>query len=252
MKVDCFTAGGFAQNTCLAWCGTTKEAIAVDPGAGARQLLRAVERRGLTLNAVVLTHAHLDHVEGIADVRDLYPLIPIHLHPLDRPLYDQVGRHAEMYGIRIRTPPTPTHELDHGQRVDVGRGSFEVRFSPGHSPGHVILVELAPGERQRTPAETEARTDAASSNWNGRRESSARNGRERVALVGDVVFAGSIGRTDLPGGNYATLLRSISDQVLTLADDTILYTGHGPPTTVAQERATNPFLQGLATAPRRE
>ncbi len=167
----------------------------------------AIEEAGGTLEAVVLTHAHLDHMEGVADLMERIPA-PIWLHAADRPLYDSVTQQAAMFGYDVRVPPPPDRELVGGQDFRLGDCVFEVRHTPGHSPGHVILYHEASAS----------------------------------AFVGDVVFAGSIGRTDLPGGSWQELMASIREQVLTLPDDTELYTGHGPTTTVERERTTNPFL----------
>ena len=208
MEIRTFTGGGFGENAYLAVCESSRSCVAVDPGSGAPALVADVEAQGLTLEAILLTHAHLDHIEGINDVRAFAPDIPIWLHPDDLPLYHGVQRQAAMFGLRAEAQPEPTHEIVPGEPFEFGSCSFEVRFTPGHAPGHVIFV-------------------------------SEENG---VALVGDVVFQGSIGRTDLPGGDFQTLMASIRGQVLTLPDETVLYTGHGPATTVGQERSTNPFL----------
>lgn len=208
VEIRTFTGSGFGENAYLAICPETRSCVAVDPGRGVGQLLDAVESEGLSLEAVFLTHAHLDHVEGVRDVRERHPEIPIWLHPDDLPLYRGVQRQAAMFGLSAEPQPEPTDEIVPGEPLRFGSCSFEVRFAPGHAPGHVILVAPDHG----------------------------------LALVGDVVFQGSIGRSDLPGGDMQTLMASIRQQVLTLPDDTTLYPGHGPPTTVGQERMTNPFL----------
>lgn len=133
---------------------------------------------------------------------------PVALHPADRPLYDRAADQAATFGVTIEAPPAPDRALAHGDRIEFGGCALEVRHAPGHSPGHVIFH--AP--------------------------------ECRLAFVADVVFAGSIGRTDLPGGDYRRLMRSIREQVLTLPDDTRLFPGHGPETTVCRERVGNPFL----------
>lgn len=203
-----FAGGGFGENAYLAACPETSTCVAVDPGAAAPALVAAIAADGLHLDAILLTHAHLDHVEGINAVRAAHPDLPIWLHPDDRRLYDGVQRQAEMFGIRMDPLPAPTDEIVVGEPYRFGTQSFEVRFAPGHAPGHVIFVSPD----------------------------------DDLALVGDVVFQGSIGRTDLPGGDFQTLIASIRREVLTLPDDMLLYPGHGPATTVGHERATNPFL----------
>ncbi len=208
MQIRTFTGGGFGENAYLAVCEETAACVAVDPGSGAPMLVRAVQSEGLDLQAVLLTHAHLDHIEGVADVRAVYPGVPIWLHPDDLALYRGVQRQAAMFGLSVDTQPEPTDELIPGETFDFGACRFDIAFAPGHAPGHVVFVS-AP---------------------------------DSVALVGDVVFQGSIGRTDLPGGDFQTLMASIRREILSLPDETILYPGHGPATTVGQERVTNPFL----------
>lgn len=208
MVIRTFAGGGFGENAYLAACAETSTCVAVDPGAAAPALVAAIEAEGLKLEAILLTHAHLDHVEGINAVRAAHPDVSIWLHPDDRGLYDGVQRQAEMFGMRMDPLPPPTHEIVAGEPFRFGTVTFDVRFAPGHAPGHVIFVSHEDG----------------------------------VALVGDVVFQGSIGRTDLPGGDFQTLIASIRREVLTLPDDMVLHTGHGPATTVGHERATNPFL----------
>ncbi|MDX1493685.1 MAG: MBL fold metallo-hydrolase [Longimicrobiales bacterium] len=208
MEIQTFTGRGFGENAYLAICEETQSCVAVDPGAGAGDLLRAISSDGLALEAIFLTHAHLDHIEGVSTVRSAHPDVPIWLHPDDLGLYRGVQRQAAMFGLSAEAQPEPTDRIVPGEPLNFGSCAFEVRFTPGHAPGHVILVSEDDG----------------------------------LALVGDVVFQGSIGRTDLPGGDMQTLMRSIREHVLTLPDETTLYPGHGPPTTVGQERLTNPFL----------
>lgn len=208
MQIRTFTGGGFGENAYLAICESTGACVAVDPGSGAPMLVRAVASEGLNLEAIILTHAHLDHVEGVSDVRAAHPSIPIWLHPDDLPLYHGVQRQAAMFGLSVDPQPEPTDELVPGEPFGFGSCTFDVAFAPGHAPGHVIFV---------------SEPDA-------------------VALVGDVVFQGSIGRTDLPGGDFQTLMASIRREILSMPDETVLYPGHGPTTTVGQERVSNPFL----------
>jgi glyoxylase-like metal-dependent hydrolase (beta-lactamase superfamily II) len=212
--VGCFEGGPFQENAYLVACEETRRAVAVDPGGAASQLVRSVAEDGLELVAVLLTHAHLDHVDGIPEVRHFAPDVPIHLHPADRPLYDAAPQQAQAFGLVAPALPAPDREIVVGETLEFSPElRFEVRFASGHAPGHVVFV--APGEG--------------------------------LALVGDVVFAGSIGRTDLPGGDFGTLMRSIREEILTLPDDTRLLPGHGPQTTVGRERTSNPFLTGAIT-----
>ncbi len=208
MNVRTFTGGGFGENGYLVVCEGTGAAVIVDPGAAAAAMAGLVASEGLDLQAVLLTHAHLDHVEGVHHIRALAPDAPLWLHPADRALYDALGDQAAMFGLGFTPQPPPDEELEHGQRFTFGSCAFEVRHAPGHSPGHVILVGHEAG----------------------------------LALVGDVIFQAAIGRTDLPGGDFYTLMRSIREQVLTLPDETVLHPGHGPSTTVGFERVSNPFL----------
>ena len=208
IRLQTFTgADGFQQNAWLAVCDATGETLVIDPGAAAPDMCRAIEADHLDVKSVVLTHAHLDHVEGVPDIRAVTDA-PILLHPADEFLYRAATEQAAAFGMNAPRLPSVDGTLAHGDEIVFGECTFRVRHAPGHSPGHVVLV----------------------------------NEDERIAIVADVVFAGSIGRTDLPGGDMQQLLQSIRGQVLTLADDTRLLTGHGPETTVGWERRTNPFL----------
>lgn len=207
LHIQTFTSPLFGQNAYLVRCTRTGDQMAIDPGGEAGAMADAVDQAGGVLRAIVLTHAHMDHIEGVAELARRAPA-PIHLHPADRPLYDAAPQQAAMFGHRLEPPPAPDAALHDGQTLTLGDSEFEVRHVPGHAPGHVLLYAAGAG----------------------------------VAFVGDVVFAGSIGRTDLPGGSFDTLMRSIRDRVMTLPADTRLLTGHGPETTVDRERTTNPFL----------
>ncbi len=208
VRVRTFSGGGFAENAYLVTCGETGAAVAVDPGGGAVQMADVIAEENCDLQAILLTHAHLDHVEGVHQVRATVPYVPIWLHPKDWRMYEALPQQAEAFGLRVSHQPPPDKEVEHGQHFTFGTCTLEVRFTPGHAPGHVIFVD-----------------------------------HDSVhALVGDVVFQGSIGRTDLPGGDLYTLMRSIREEVLTLPDEMVLYPGHGPATTVGDERRGNPFL----------
>lgn len=184
------------------------EAVLVDPGEEAELFLARLRTEDLRLTAVWLTHAHLDHVLGVEVVKERTG-VPVLLHPFDRPLYDHAPAQARaLLGADLAPLPAPDRDLVPGDPVTVGGLAFEVRHVPGHSPGSVAFVGHG------------------------------------VALVGDALFAGSVGRTDLPGGDSATLLDSIRRELLSLPDETVVYAGHGPETTIGREKATNPFLTG--------
>lgn len=205
MVVRCFTGGSFGQNSYLVSCARSGKAIIVDPGAATPELLEAVSTGGLSIEAIVLTHAHLDHVEGVRQAADATGA-PVLLHADDAELYDAAPTQAQWFGMQMDALPPTDGELAPGDTLRFGDCSLDVRHTPGHAPGHVIL-----------------------------------NG-DGVSVVGDCVFAGSIGRTDLPGGSLEVLMNSIRTEILTLPDETVLYTGHGPETTVGHERVSNPFL----------
>lgn len=207
LTIQTFTSAVFGQNAYLIRCDATAGWVAIDPGGEALAMADALERAGEPLTAILLTHAHLDHFEGVATLAERVPA-PIHLHPADRPLYDAAAQQGAMFGHAFRTPPPPDAELAGGTTFTFGACALEVRHVPGHSPGHVLFYSAEAG----------------------------------AAFVGDVVFQDSIGRTDLPGGDATQLLRSIREQVLTLPEETTLFCGHGPTTTVGRERRHNPFL----------
>lgn len=207
IHVRTFTAAGFGQNAYVAWAEGSASAIAIDPGGDADAMADALSEAGVWLEAIVLTHAHLDHIEGVARLVARTGA-RVWLHPSDRPLYDNVALQARQFGMSVETPPPPDQTLEHGQMLELAGMELHVRHVPGHSPGHVILYVEEAG----------------------------------IAFVGDVVFRGSVGRTDLPGGDHRALFRGIREHVLTLPDETRLLSGHGPETTVGHERRTNPFL----------
>ena len=197
--------GSFAENCYLVFDPEQADTVLVDPGEETARFLAEAKRRDRQITAIWLTHAHLDHIHGVGAIRSA-TRAPIWLHPDDRPLYDAVTQQAGWLGVSVATLPPPDHPLTHGDRLRIGGVEVEVRHVPGHTPGHVCFV--IPG----------------------------------AVLAGDVLFQGSIGRTDLPGGDHETLLASIRRELFSLPDDTVVYPGHGPPTTIGQERATNPFL----------
>jgi glyoxylase-like metal-dependent hydrolase (beta-lactamase superfamily II) len=207
-EVLCLTNGVFAENCYIVADRAAGAAVLVDPGEEADVFLARLRTEQLSLEGIWLTHAHLDHVMGVGRVKQVAD-VPIWLHPADRALYDRVPDQARaLLGIDLAPLPPPECAIVPGDPMQVGDLRLDVRFVPGHSPGSVAFVSAG------------------------------------VALVGDVLFAGSVGRVDLPGGDGPTLLTSLREQILTLPDDTVIYPGHGPETTVGRESATNPFLTG--------
>jgi hydroxyacylglutathione hydrolase len=200
-----FSGGAFAQNGFLVVCTGSQKGILVDPGAAVDQMLATAEREKVQIELIVLTHAHVDHVDGVGRAKGATGA-PVLLHPDDEPLYHAAPKQAEWFGVRIDPLPPIDQHLQDGGTVRFGDCELRVHHTPGHSPGHVVLVG------------------------------------DGFALVGDCVFAGSIGRTDLPGGDYQQLMRSIRTHILPLPEETVLYSGHGPETTVGHERISNPFL----------
>jgi hydroxyacylglutathione hydrolase len=199
----------FQQNCTLLWCEATKRAVVIDPGGDLPRVKRAIAQAGVAVDKIWLTHGHVDHVGGATDLKTSLK-VPIEgAHSGDLFLLQNVVESARSFGIRNASNVTPDRWLQEGDQVQVGELTFNVLHCPGHSPGSVVFVNLA----------------------------------QRLAIVGDVLFAGSIGRTDLPGGNHRQLLTSIRDKLLPLADDVAIISGHGPASTIGNERATNPFLR---------
>ena len=201
--------GQFMQNCYLIGDEARGLAVIVDPGEEAGRFESELRRRNWSLEAIWLTHAHIDHIMGVAAIRQTHPGLPIYLHGADRALYDALPEQGRWMGLTIEAPPAPDRELVAGQVLTVGEFNFEVRHVPGHSPGHVAFV-----------------------------------GHGGI-IGGDVLFNGSIGRADLPGGDFSTLMQSIQAGFLTLPDSTIVYSGHGPETTIGVERVSNPFLTAV-------
>ncbi len=201
------TVGAFSENSYVVGCVESGHGVLIDPGGEVPELLRIAAEMGLEINDIWLTHAHLDHVLGLHEAVERTGA-PIWLHPEDRFLYEAAPQQGQAFGFPIEALPEPDESFESGQKLQLGGHALEVLHVPGHSPGHVAF--WFPGSR--------------------------------LLISGDVLFAGSIGRTDLPGGNLEQLMKSIRGEVLTLPDDVRLLTGHGPETTVGLERRSNPFL----------
>jgi hydroxyacylglutathione hydrolase len=211
LEVVSLPNGQLSQNCYLVADRGTREAVIIDPGEEPSMFLAELDTRAWALRAIWLTHAHVDHIIGVGAVKQATG-VPIHLHPLDRRIYDALPQFGAWLGKELEPPPPPDVALEAGDRLGVGGLEFEVRFTPGHSPGSVSFVGHG------------------------------------MVFGGDVLFSGSVGRTDLPGGDFATLMSTIHSQFLSLPDSTVVHSGHGPDTTIGIERLTNPFITGSVTA----
>src|SRR5437773_6866690 len=207
MRVVQIPNGQFAENCYFVIDEASNACAIIDPGEEAGLIAHKLAAAGVQPVGIWLTHAHIDHVLGVPRLK-ADTKAPVHVHPADRVLYDHVREQALAFGMRAEPMPEPDRALAHGDVLPVGGLAFRVRHAPGHSPGSVVFEG------------------------------------QGVAFGGDVLFQGSIGRTDLPGGDFDTLLKSIERELLTLSDSTIVYSGHGPDTTVGPERRANALLTG--------
>lgn len=221
MIIETFTITPFQQNTRVVACEETGKAICIDPGEKCVGIEKFINENNLKLQAIALTHGHLDHIGGTADLHESFPDAEIILHRDDEDLYYGLPKQPLFFGLSphqlkplgmdYETPPQLTRNWQDGEIYAVGNLRFKVLHCPGHTRGHVVLAEES----------------------------------EKKAFVGDCLFAGSIGRTDLPGGDYDQLINSINNKILPLGDDVQVHSGHGENTTIGREKQSNPFLTGM-------
>lgn len=198
----------FEQNCTLVWGETSKRGVVVDPGGDVPRIQAAIKQAGITVETILLTHGHIDHAGGAAELKEALGVEVVGPHIADKFLLDGLAEQAKRFGFSARAV-TPDRWLDEGQTIAISGQPFEIFHCPGHSPGSVVMF----------------------------------NRRQRFALVGDVLFAGSIGRTDFPYGDHAALINAIKTKLFTLGDDVAFVCGHGPTSTIGRERESNPFLQ---------
>ena len=211
MIIEVQAVGPFFKNGFLVACEKTHEAVLIDPGDEVEHLLSLAEQRSVVIRHILLTHAHVDHVSGVAAAKRSLG-VPVHLHRDDLFLYEHAVEAGAMFGLRVEAPPPVDEFYVSGQNIPFGHYEVTWHHTPGHCPGGVCLQI---GERGTVGTEL---------------------------FVGDTLFAGSIGRTDLPGGDYETLINSIRTVLFAFGDAAVVHPGHGPDTTVGRERRSNPFL----------
>jgi hydroxyacylglutathione hydrolase len=209
MILDMLTVGPFQENCYVIGDEETSEGAVVDPGDEATRIALAVEQTGLDIGQILVTHAHIDHVGAVAALADEYAC-PVLMHTEAEPMLEQLPTQAMMMGLRFGKVPTVDHYIEDEEILEVGGLKLRSLYTPGHAPGHLAFYIEG----------------------------------EELLLSGDALFAGSVGRTDLFGGSMEVLMRSINERLLTLPDQTRVYPGHGPQTTIGTERAHNPFLRG--------
>lgn len=198
----------FQQNCTLVWDEVSKTGAVFDPGGEVDRIVAAIEKMGFTPDKIILTHGHIDHAGGAADLRERLKVDIVGPHLADKLLLDNLEKQGQAYQMEARNV-TPDHWLDEGDHVMIGRHRFDIRHCPGHSPGSVVFLNQA----------------------------------QKFAIVGDVLFRGSIGRTDFPYGDHDALISAIKTKLMTLGDEWAFVCGHGPGSTIGLERRTNPFIQ---------
>ncbi len=212
MEIHQITFNTFQENTFILW-DNTRDCIIIDPGCYEKneeqELVDFINKNNLNPVKLINTHCHIDHILGNKFVSEKWDL-ELYMNKIDLPLLESAGDIARMYGFEnYKGSPYPKHYLEEGDILEFGESKLEILFTPGHAPGHICLF----------------------------------NKEEGFIVSGDVLFNGSIGRTDLPGGDFDTLIESIKTKLMTLQDETIVYCGHGPSTSIGRERLSNPFLQ---------
>ncbi|MDX1736880.1 MAG: MBL fold metallo-hydrolase [Alphaproteobacteria bacterium] len=208
LKASIIPVTAFQQNCSLIWCDDTLEAAVIDPGGDLELIEKAVEETGVSLKQILLTHGHIDHAGGTADLAEKYALPIIGPQKEETFWIAQLAQQAEMFNFTPSRDFEPTQWLEDGDKVKVGNVELKVVHCPGHTPGHVVFISE----------------------------------NDRLAIVGDVLFKGSIGRTDFPKGNHQELLDSITKKLWPFGNDIVFIPGHGPVSTFGDERATNPFV----------
>jgi len=211
MHVWTTSAPPFYKNGYVVACERTRQAIVIDPGDDVSDQLAVVKREGVSVTMILLTHAHLDHVTGVGAAKAALG-VPVWLHSDDLFLYERAAEQGRMFGLHVNPQPKPDRFYVEGESLAFGDYVVDIRHTPGHCPGGVCLAIGRAGQESRE------------------------------LFVGDTLFAGSIGRTDLPGGDLETLLASIRTELFVYPDSTLVHSGHGPDTTIGEERRSNPFL----------